>query len=264
MALIDDLQEECDELFAFVSGLSESDWRQPTAFWAWTTFDQVMHLLQVDRFALASLAGPDVFAGVRDASRQASAAGVELSAQARSEFGQLSKAELLARWRDTYLELAAGLAARDPSSRLSWFGPDMGVSSMVAARQMEVWAHGQDVYDLFCVVREPGSRLRNICDLGVRTFGWSFQNRGLDRPGPAPNVVLAGPLASEWRWNEGSAESVSGRADDFALVVTQRRNVEDTGLACVGAGARAWMSIAQCFAGPPAEAPAPGERAWRP
>lgn len=264
MALIDDLREECDELFAFVSNLPESDWRQPTPFWAWTTFDQVMHLLQVDRFALASLAGPTAFAQVRDTTRQVAAAGIELSAQARTEFGHLSKAELLAMWRETYLALADGLAARDPSDRLSWFGPDMGVASMIAARQMEVWAHGQDVYDQFRVAREPRSRLRNICDLGVRTYGWSFLNRGLERPGPAPEVVLAGPPGSEWRWNEGAADSVRGPAEDFALVVTQRRNVEDTSLSCVGAGARAWMSIAQCFAGPPAEGPRPGERAWRP
>jgi len=35
----------------------------------------------------------------------------------------------------------------------------------------EVWAHGQDIYDLVRVSRRPASRLRNICDLGVKTYG---------------------------------------------------------------------------------------------
>lgn len=259
-----DFQDECEELYAFVADLSERKWRQATPFWAWTTFDQIMHLLQVDRFALASVAGAESFARVRDERRQAAAAGIELSALARREFGALARADLLAVWRSSYLALSAGLAARDPADRLAWFGPDMSVASMIAARQMEVWAHGQDIYDLLRVTRASSPRLRNICDLGVRTYGWSFQNRGLERPGPAPSVMLSGPGAREWRWNEGAIGSVSGSAADFALVVTQRRNVVDTGLTLVGAAAQAWMPIAQCFAGPPADGPRPGERVWTP
>jgi hypothetical protein len=44
---------------------------------------------------------------------------------------------------------------------------------------------------------------------------------------------------------------VSGSVEDFCLVVTQRRNVADTGLDVVGETATAWMQIAQAFAGPP-------------
>ena len=264
MALIDDLRDECDELYAFVSTIPEPDWRKPTAFWGWTTFDQIMHLLQVDRFALASATDPEAFVALRDASRAASQAGVELSAQARAEFGHLAMAGLLGVWREHYLQLCDRLAARDATDRVAWFGPDMAVSSMITARQMEVWAHGQDLYDLFQVRRAATGRLRNICDLGVRTFGWSFANRGLERPGPAPRVSLEGPKREVWEWNAGAPGTVSGRAEDFALVVTQRRSVLDTRLRCDGAAATAWMPIAQCFAGPPADGPQPGERAWRP
>jgi len=54
---------------------------------------------------------------------------------------------------------------------------------------------------------------------------------------------------------------VIGPAEDFALVVTQRRHVDDTRLRVTGAGARRWMEIAQCFAGAPETGPAPGVRA---
>jgi len=42
---------------------------------------------------------------------------------------------------------------------------------------------------------------------------------------------------------------VSGDALDFALVVTQRRHLDDTSLAISGERAREWMGIAQAFAG---------------
>jgi hypothetical protein len=53
---------------------------------------------------------------------------------------------------------------------------------------------------------------------------------------------------------------VSGDAVEFCQVVTQSRNIEDTGLSVTGDNARLWMSKAQCFAGPPEQPPAPGVR----
>jgi hypothetical protein len=43
-------------------------------------------------------------------------------------------------------------------------------------------------------------------------------------------------------------------------VVTQVRAVADTELQVTGDTARRWMAIAQCFAGPPQDPPAPGSR----
>jgi hypothetical protein len=42
--------------------------------------------------------------------------------------------------------------------------------------------------------------------------------------------------------------------------VTQVRNIKDTGLIVKGDVASKWMSIAQCFAGPPEEPPLKGSR----
>jgi uncharacterized protein (TIGR03084 family) len=260
MSLIEDFREESDALYAFVSSLTEEQWRAPTIFWGWATFDEILHLFYVDRFALTSIADPTKFGEMRDAYRSAIVQGAEMSELSRFEFGDLSKAQLLDRWRGQYLELCAQATVHPLEHRVAWFGPDMGVGSMMAARQMEVWAHGQDIYDLFRVKRQPAARLRNICDIGVRTFGWTFANRKLPRPGPAPKVKLAAPGGGEWIWNSAETQCLSGPAEDFALIVTQRRNVRDTNITCEGRSAVDWMALAQCFAGPPADPPEPGIR----
>ena len=43
-------------------------------------------------------------------------------------------------------------------------------------------------------------------------------------------------------------------------MVTQVRNIKDTNLKVEGKVAEKWMSIAQCFAGPPEDPPIKGSR----
>jgi uncharacterized protein (TIGR03084 family) len=157
--------------------------------------------------------------------------------------------------------MARQLGESDPKRRLPWFGPDMGVRMFTTARLMETWAHGQEIYDLVGASRKPSDRLHAIATLGVKTFGWTFANRGIDPPGPPPYVRLVGPSGTIWEWNEPSDdERVSGTALDFCHVVTQGRNIADTKLDVTGTVATHWMSIAQCFAGGASAPPAPGER----
>jgi uncharacterized protein (TIGR03084 family) len=128
----------------------------------------------------------------------------------------------------------------------------MSATSFATARLMETWAHGHDVAAALGVEAAPTDRLRHIADLGVRTRGFSFRNRGLALPAIEPRVELRGPDGDTWSWGpHGSSESVVGDALDFCLVVTQRRGIEATALHVTGAGAAEWMAIAQCFAGPP-------------
>ena len=46
---------------------------------------------------------------------------------------------------------------------------------------------------------------------------------------------------------------ITGPAEDFCLVVVQRRHVADTDLVINGETAQQWMSIAQACAGPPSD-----------
>ena len=65
-------------------------------------------------------------------------------------------------------------------------------------------------------------------------------------------VALIAPDGAPWTWGDAAAtDRVEGDALDFALVVTQRRHLDDTTLRITGPVATKWMSIAQAFAGPP-------------
>ena len=52
---------------------------------------------------------------------------------------------------------------------------------------------------------------------------------------------------------------MTGSAESFCLVVTQRRHPADTDLQTKGPLAEEWISIAQAFAGPPGEGRRPGQ-----
>ncbi|MFV0277479.1 MAG: maleylpyruvate isomerase family mycothiol-dependent enzyme, partial [Parahaliea sp.] len=165
------------------------------------------------------------------------------------------------RWYEHTQSLAGVCAGEDPRRRVAWGGPDMSVRSCISARQMETWSHGQAVFDLLGLVREDGDRLRNIVVMGVNTFGWSFVTNGLEVPADAPRVQLRAPSGDTWQWNTEQADNlIAGSAVEFCQVVTQTRNVADTELEVQGDIARQWMTIAQCFAGPPEPPPPPGTR----
>jgi uncharacterized protein (TIGR03084 family) len=137
----------------------------------------------------------------------------------------------------------------------------MSARSSITARLMETWAHGQEVYDAFGVVRENQDRIRSICVLGMNTFGWTFMNRKEAVPERVPYVRLTAPSGTVWEWNDPATdERIEGPAEDFCQVVTQVRNIADVSLDVTGPVATRWMSIAQCFAGPPNDPPAPGTR----
>ena len=73
------------------------------------------------------------------------------------------------------------------------------------------------------------------------------------------DVALEAPSGGVWTWGPGdAADSVRGPAEDFCLVVTQRRHVDDTDLDVTGDLARDWLVRAQAFAGPPTDGPEPG------
>jgi uncharacterized protein (TIGR03084 family) len=95
--------------------------------------------------------------------------------------------------------------------------------------------------------------------LGVITRAWTYINRRLDPPDSEVDVFLSAPSGTEWEWGPGTAaDTVTGSALDFCLVVTQRRHLDDTGLTVVGDSTREWLTMAQAFAGPPTDGPGKG------
>ncbi len=253
--LLDDLAAEQADLDRLVSPLSDEAWDTPTPAEGWTIRDQIGHLAFFDDKAALSASDPDAFAEDLD---QAIADGIERFLERHLERARtLDPAALLTWWRQARARLLDVMTDVDPETRVPWYGPPMKAASSVVARLMETWAHGQDVADALGAVRIPTDRLRHVAELGVKTFSWSFRNRGLEVPDRRVRVELQGPSGGVWVWNDDCTDSVSGPAVDFCLVVAQRRHVDDTDLVIDGDVARRWMEIAQVFAGPPGPGQAP-------
>lgn len=256
-----DLRAEAEEFDRLLAGLRGEDWRRATLFKGWTIDDIVQHLHMGDLMALASATDAAAFAALLADVQARRATGLSRLEETRQRLAGLAGAALRERWRTTLGKLCDALATKPADARLNWSGPDMGVRMFATARQMEVWSHAQAIYDLKGVARPaPSRRLRNIAEIGVRTFGWAYRVRELPVPPAAPRVRLDGPGGETWEWNEATTDRVSGDAFAFCQVVTQTRNIADTTLVVEGDVAKHWMSIAQCFAGPPETPPAKGLR----
>ena len=256
-----DFLDECEALHALLEPLADADYETPTQFKAYTIGDVVAHLHHWNFAAELSLRDETAFRAFFAAIAKGIGEGRPLPGIAREWLAGLSGRALLAEWRRFAGELAARYAAADPKARVAWAGPPMSVRSSVTARLMETWAHGQEVYDALGAERKDADRIRNIAQLGVNTFAFAFANRRLEAPERPPRVRLVAPSGAVWEWNEANeSDRVEGGATEFCQVVTQVRALGDTQLRVVGETARRWMSIAQCFAGPPSDPPAPGTR----
>jgi uncharacterized protein (TIGR03084 family) len=256
-----DFREESEALFALLEPLANQDWERKTQFKQWTINDVVAHLHFGNYLADLSLQDSDAFTDfTRRWMAEAKQKGSHMAATHTWLDGTQDRA-LLKRWRAFYQEMTERFVVADPKKRVKWVGPDMSVRSSITARLMETWAHGQAVYDLLGHVRHDTDRIHNIAVLGVNTFGWTFTNRGLPVPTDPPYLRLTAPSGATWEWNPPAPENrIEGSAVEFCQVVTQVRNIADTTLRVIGETATAWMEIAQCFAGPPENPPAPGTR----
>lgn len=246
-ALGRDLEAESAELLALIEPLAPEEWKTVTPAEPWTIADQVGHLAYFDEEAALAATDPETFA---DHVNEAIHTIVEDAAELHRQRGLDGPATL--KWfREARSRLLAATVDLDPDRRIPWYGPPMRARSFLVARLMETWAHGTDVADALGASLPVTDRLFHVADLGVRTFSWSFSNRGLEVPEERVRVTLRAPSGAERTWNEDGEQAVSGRVEDFCLVVCQRRHLDDTELGIDGPVARQWMEVAQVFAGPP-------------
>lgn len=261
MQQAEDFRQESRALARVLDPLTDSDFDQETLFKGWTIDDVIGHLHMFNVGAEQTLQGNDQFAAFFSPIAQTLGQGKSLREAQYPWLDGLRGRALFDEWRETVERTADAYANADPKHRVKWAGPDMSALSSITARQMETWAHGQEIFDVLGLDRAEQDRIRNIAHLGVATFGWTYANRGLPVPDPAPYVELVAPSGAIWTWNdrqEGNA--VRGSAVEFAQVVTQVRSIGDTRLETTGVTAQGWMAIAQCFAGAPENPPAPGAR----
>ena len=256
-----DFLDESLLLAEILEPLSEGDFGRKTLFKSWTIEDVVGHLYMFNHAANLTVQSDKDFAEFFAPIGTQMKAGKSLLEIQHGWLDGLGGRELYGLWRAGCEDTAASYAGTDPKLRVKWAGPDMSARSSITARQMETWAHGQEVFDALGQVRKDTDRIRNIAHLGITTFGWTFMNRSEEVPDPAPYVVLTAPSGALWEWNEPQdGNRVEGSATEFCQVVAQVRSIGDTSLRMAGETAKRWMAVAQCFAGPPETPPAPGTR----
>lgn len=243
-SLLADLRAEQAEVRALVEA---ADLDAVTPAVPWDVRDTVSHLTGTDVEAYKAATDPELF--TRDLSALARDIEGFLTGQLLARRG-LTREQLLSSWQDDFEAMITAFEALAPGTKVPWYGPPMSPASFATARIMEYWAHGQDVADTAGVRRRPTDRLRHICHLGIATRGFSYVNRGLDVPTGAVRVELTAPDGASWTWGEGD-DAVLGSAEDFCLLVTQRRHRADLGLVATGPLADGWLDVAQAFAGPP-------------
>jgi uncharacterized protein (TIGR03084 family) len=246
--LLDDLKTEGDQLWNAVAGLDADGWQTPTPAVGWSVATQVAHLLWTDEVAVVAATDKDawdelVLVAIQDPTGYVDQQAIEVA--------RLSPEALLARWGKAREALPVALRAVPAGQKMPWFGPPMSPTSMATARFMETWAHALDVYEALGIEPERSDRIRHVAHLGVRTRDFAYSVHELPPPTEEFRVDLLSPSGEQWAWGpEDAAQTVTGSAWDFCLLVTQRVHRDDTDLVASGAGAEQWLTIAQAFAGP--------------
>jgi uncharacterized protein (TIGR03084 family) len=259
--LTPDLREEQQALYSLLEGRDEAFWQSKTQFKDWRVWDIISHLYFSDHMALTAASGIEPFNALKTDMAIVFNGQTTLKDYANNWVGDCSGAAPLGRWNRLFNQMCDTFDAALDDKRFPWFGPDMGVRMFATARQMEVWAHGQAIYDMLGLERENTERIKNIVVIGVKTFGFNFMLRGETPPETMPYLSLTAPSGATWEFGDPSErEIIQGNAAEFAQVVTQTRNIADTNLEVTGDIANRWMTIAQCFAGNPEDPPAAGSR----
>jgi uncharacterized protein (TIGR03084 family) len=247
--MVADLRAESDDLDAMVADLPAARWADATPAPGWTIAHQIAHLLWTDRVALTAVTDEGEFGKVLTEAAKDPTGFVDAGAE---ELAVVPPKSLLADWRQTRTRLHDELLGVAEGRKLPWFGPPMSAASMATARLMETWAHGLDVADALGVKRAATARLRSIAHIGVRTRDFAFSINGLTVPAEPFRVELNAPDGATWSWGPDDAtQRVTGSAEDFCMLVTQRRPKAALDVHAVGTDAEMWLGIAQAFAGPP-------------
>ena len=234
--IIDDLAAEHAALDAVVAGLTGEQWLTPTPAEGWTVLDSISHLHYFDLTATQALTDPEAFAKHVE---WLFAEGGNLNEGDVTIGRDLGGDGLLPAWRAGREGLLEALRAADPTQRVPWYGPAMALRSFATARLMETWAHGVDVTDALGLPVIVSERLKSVCHISIGARAYSFLVNGVDDPGGAIRCELVSPGGETWTWgHEEASDRVSGPALDLALVVTQRRHLDDADLTVSGPSGR--------------------------
>jgi len=262
--VISAIRKEVIMLNELAKSMNSEQWQSATKFKAWTPEIIISHLYYFDLMTVYSLNKPEKFDEEAKFLLSTYVKIKQSLPRAQKVLERLKTSnyqELMTAWLVGNNLMCEIFEKTDPKERCRWFGPDMGAKMFMTARYMETWSHSQAIYDLINFQRHYSDDIKNIVNIGVKTFEWTYINRQLEVPKSKPDIQLTSPSGKKWEWNDHTSDnSVVGLASDFCHVVTQNRNIVDTNLEVQGEIAKHWMSIAQCFAGDPEDPPEIGYR----
>ncbi len=242
------LTAECDELDSILHPLEPAAWTSPTPAEGWTVSDQVAHLAATFRLAGLAASSPKQF------SELAATLGPDFDSNVRHAMAGYLGDEpevLYQRWQSERFTAVKALAAAPQDELVPWLVNPLPPSVLAAAGMTEAFAHGQDIRDALQVDRHYTDRLYPIVAFGVRTWNFGYLARELAVPAKEFRFELTAPSGAVWEFGSPeSANSVSGSASDFCLLVTRRRHRNDLGLVARGHDAEHWLDIAQAYRGP--------------
>ena len=247
--MVADLRAESDDLDVLVAELSAETWAANTPAPGWTIAHQIAHLLWTDRVALSAVTDEAGFAAVLEEAAKDPAGFVDAGAEelavtpARSTAGRLAPdpRSTARRAHGSRRRPQAAVVRSADERRVDGHGPvdgDVGARPRRRRRaRREAARDGAAALDRAHRGAHPRLRLRH--------------QRADSPAGPVSRrAACAGRLDLVWG-PEDAAQRITGSAEDFCMLVTQRRPHSALDVHAAGDDAERWLTIAQAFAGPP-------------
>ncbi|WP_331739468.1 TIGR03084 family metal-binding protein (plasmid) [Streptomyces sp. NBC_00637] len=255
--VLKDLATDIEETARLVEGLDDAAWNAPTPAPGWSIADQIAHLTFIFHLAGTAASDPAGFAQIAAGAADDFEGAVDA---ARRQFNQFPPAQLLARFRALGRRSVEALAAVPEGDVVPWLVNPLPPAVLASAGIMEVFGHGQDIADALGVRREPTGRLRHLVLFAFLTRDFGYLSRGLTPPADPFRIEVTSPTGELWAFGpEDATDRITGRAEDFCLLVTRRRHRADLALTAVGEEAERWLDLAQAYRGPAGEGRRPGQ-----
>lgn len=238
--IIGDLSADADEFDRLLEKLDDTQWAAPTTTPHWTAARLVAHLAAIFRMVAMAAADPAAF------STMALDPGCDFDANVRAaSSGYLLEPAggLLPRWRKEHASVAAALTKLPPDQLVAWPDGALEPLTLAGAAMVELFWHRQDVTDALDVRIEPTDRIRHVVEHGLRVWGRSLEAGDPAVPGHGIRLELIAPSGNLWAYGpQDSRQAISGRAEDFCLLMTNRRRPQELTLAADGEEATRWLT----------------------
>jgi uncharacterized protein (TIGR03084 family) len=248
--IVDALEAQQAELTGMLTGLDDAGWARPSPCEGWDVADVVLHLVQTNEMAEASLGDtlPAFYESMLDGATAVGNVDDGAGAMVQLHRGAPNP-ELLERWTTGAARLTARFRADDPSRRVTWVAGTLSVRTLSTTRLSETWIHTWDVADALGVEMVPGDHLQEIARLAWRTLPYAFQRSGRELGGPVA-FELTGPAGQAWSFvpDEAPSTTISGPATELCAVAARRTDPTATSLVGDGPDADAVLELVRTYA----------------